>query len=668
MKTLYENYRSWIKIILSVLVLVFFILAVYDVYLQRVELAILFGEGALVRWLVMLGCTGLYLLCLGLTLAFIWSTERATYILAQIVRFLHQSTILRWVVMILAGILPAYLLTFTFLGEVFETPYLRLVLMLISSMCLALALSTREMNLPNYSTLLLGLVLTGSLIAIATQFSTVTNYPFALHWSEGNRLYDYSLPFGSERYNYSGKITNPYSSIGRYALWGIPYLIPNTPIWLHRLWNAVLTTIPFILFGFLLARWTYFDKVGKWAFALWVYLFLVQGPIYTPLILSAILLALLVQPNKWWLSWIGAFIAGYYASISRWTWMPAAGTWAVMILLDGFKMSKPFKLDQVFKRLLPIALVGITGYLGGILGNPKLFSPSELSQSTTFSQPLLWYRLLPNPTYKEGILLGLALATLPVAILLIWMALSHKKPLNWVQSSAYLLASLAFLAIGLTASVKIGGGNNLHNLDMFLITLALLCGLFLKEAGASLFAGWRTWAQALLALAIFIPAWTPIQHAQPLSLPSGEETQKALDIIRKKVSLYRTIGEVLFIDQRQLLTFGLVENIPFVPEYEKKYMMDQAMAGNLAYFEKFYQDLVNKRFALIISDPLFPKRKYTDMFSEEHNAWVKWVVWPLLCYYAPVNTLKEVNVQLLVPKERPSNCPKGLQNPSPNPE
>lgn len=43
-------------------------------------------------------------------------------------------------------------------------------------------------------------------------------------------------------------------------------------------------------------------------------------------------------------------------------------------------------------------------------------------------------------------------------------------------------------------------------------------------------------------------------------------------------------------------------------------------------------------------------------FDEENNAWVKWVSRPVLCYYEPKVTLKEVGVQLLVPKADTSDC------------
>ena len=62
-------------------------------------------------------------------------------------------------------------------------------------------------------------------------------------------------------------------------------------------------------------------------------------------------------------------------------------------------------------------------------------------------------------------------------------------------------------------------------------------------------------------------------------------------------------GEVLFMDQRQLLAFGNVGDIPLVAEYEKKLVMDKAMSQDDEYFADFYHDISNQRFALIVSEP-----------------------------------------------------------------
>jgi hypothetical protein len=67
-------------------------------------------------------------------------------------------------------------------------------------------------------------------------------------------------------------------------------------------------------------------------------------------------------------------------------------------------------------------------------------------------------------------------------------------------------------------------------------------------------------------------------------------------------------------------------------------------------FPPFYRDLERHRFSLIISDPLHLPIKDSEFgFSEENNAWVKWVAAPILCYYEPLITLQEFKIELLVP-------------------
>jgi hypothetical protein len=93
--------------------------------------------------------------------------------------------------------------------------------------------------------------------------------------------------------------------------------------------------------------------------------------------------------------------------------------------------------------------------------------------------------------------------------------------------------------------------------------------------------------------------------------------------------------------------------VPLVPEYEKKLVMDHAMAEDEAYFNPFYRDLASHRFALIVSEPLrveFQGGVYH--FGNENDAWVRWVAHPMLCYYNPVFTMRSLGVQLLLPKEK----------------
>ena len=296
-------------------------------------------------------------------------------------------------------------------------------------------------------------------------------------------------------------------------------------------------------------------------------------------------------------------------------------------------------------------------------------------------QPLLWYRLFPNATYGSGILLGLLIAVGPLIVILAFQAV-HSWKLNLLQKLSILLPLCAFLVVGLIVSTKIGGGGDLHNLDMFLIALLFAAALAWKGGGAEWLAAIQNekiWMQASVLLLFAIPAFQPLMALRPLSfakdanwlavladvekpkdlgsLPSEGAIQADLQELNQAMKTAQGQGDVLFMDQRQLLTFGYIRDVALVPEYEKKLMMDEALSSNAAYFQPFYKDLAAHRFSLIISDPLRTPIKDSEYgFGEENNAWVKWIAKPILCYYQEKNTLTDVHVEMLTPRQGPNDC------------
>ena len=213
---------------------------------------------------------------------------------------------------------------------------------------------------------------------------------------------------------------------------------------------------------------------------------------------------------------------------------------------------------------------------------------------------------------------------------------------------------MIFLAAGLIFSVKIGGGSNLHNLDMFLILVLIISALAWQAGmGNWLFEKIRLDSSVCLLIlaAILIPCWDSLSSAVPRIYPKAETTADAVEKIRETIDVHE--GEdILFIDQRQLLTFGTVQKIPLIADYEKKWMMDEAMSNDAAYFEPYFRDLKNHRFGAIISEPLYIKFQGAGGdFSEENDLFVTYVSVPTLCYYEPYETFQEQGVQILVPRD-----------------
>jgi hypothetical protein len=308
---------------------------------------------------------------------------------------------------------------------------------------------------------------------------------------------------------------------------------------------------------------------------------------------------------------------------------------------------------------------------------------SEFVTYAVTDQPLLWYRLLPNSTYGTGILLGLMIAVLPVLILLVWLSVSQKWQLNIWQKFAIMGPLLAFLGVGLVASTKIGGGGDLHNMDMFLIGVAFAVFIAWVNGGKETVMNNEMpgWVRATLIAALVFPAVTPVRqlrsyhHGDEIAslllltdktpaeaksfdmLPDSVAVDTALTEIQEAVNEYQKIGDVLFMDQRQLLTFDYIHEERFIPEYEKKVLMNEALSTNYEYYLSFYRDITDQRFSLIITEPLrTPLKDSSFEFGEENNAWVEWVSIPVLCYYQEIQTYKEVNVMLLIPKPVPDDC------------
>lgn len=528
----------------------------------------------------------------------------------------------------------------------------------------------------------------GCFYAAFSKLVFVTNYPFSLYWSEGNRFFDYSTLFGSSRYNLpAGGDIYAFINWGMQLPWALPFLFPGLSIGTFRLWYQLMWILPAFLLGF--SAYRAFSPNKTWhgmaiLFGLWAFLFLNQGPIYAPLLIAAIL-TMIGSRMRFVPAMLCILLASFYAHESRWTWSYAPGLWAGLSAL--LMIQRPSLQKGKIRTLLRPVLLGLSGLMGGRvlpailpriaawvgqLTSPPAESPLQPSNAPDLSnvhinilpdittaatrQPLLWERLFPNSTYPPGILLGLIWAMLPLILLLVFLVLKKRWPLNGLQILGALAVCAAFLGVGLTASVKIGGGSNLHNLDMFLVTLLVLaaCAVtYLMQAGKrSPTPG--LWVSALVSLALVSPVTYTLQSTEKPQIPESGAVQESFAVIRERLDEIGPDEEVLFIDHRQLLTFDLVPQLPLVDEYEKKKLMDEAMGGNENYFKPFYADIASHRFALIVNEPLsFVVAREDYAFSEENDAYVQWVTVPLMCTYEPIYTNRETSVELLVPRAGP---------------
>lgn len=119
-------------------------------------------------------------------------------------------------------------------------------------------------------------------------------------WSEGNRIWDYSIRFGRDRYGIAdNQDIYVLLDAGRMLIGGLPFLIPNVNIEAVRLWIGLTLILPYFLVG--IAAYIVAEKsVRIWILmTLWVFLFLRQGPIHSPLVLAAALTIFVWRKPLW---------------------------------------------------------------------------------------------------------------------------------------------------------------------------------------------------------------------------------------------------------------------------------------------------------------------------------------------------------------------------------
>lgn len=556
-----------------------------------------------------------------------------------------------------AALLIAYpLVLFGFYGRFLESTYPRLlafsIVLILATNLLAAGRKQRWIESLPLAALALGVV-----YSAATFFNQVSTYPFSLEWSEISRYYQASFYFSKQVYG--AQLPLPVTHPSRYLLQSIPFLVANTPLWLHRLWQALLWVGMPLLTGWALARRL---KLGRWqiAFIAWSYLFLMQGAVFYHLLPCVFIVLFGFDKSRPWRTFLFVALASIWAGISRVNWIPMPG--AIAALLYALEVRPAGKTSALTPRYLwPPALYAVGGSLVA-LGAYALYiaqsGVADVSQfGSSFTSALLWNRLLPNGEFGLGILLGILLVSAPL-LALIWMLRSRAGLDTW-RGLAIAALLLIFFAGGLIVSVKIGGGTNLHNMDAYMVLLWILAAMFAfgelasaskKPASAKLSAG-------LLAALVAVPVLFAAFSGGPLGLPARQVADDALAQIRELTQeAAANGGRVLFISQRHLLTFHMIEGVPLESNYEKLFLMEMAISHNDAYLARFWDSIDDQVFALIITDPLNTNinEEADDTLAAENNAWVREVSKAVLCAYEPLVTYPELGIQVLQP--RASKC------------
>ncbi|MBE0685857.1 MAG: hypothetical protein IH585_07635 [Anaerolineaceae bacterium] len=533
-----------------------------------------------------------------------------------------------------------------------------LLLLWVSGLGVWLLQNSKRKRLASLNFLLL-LVIGGVLYKIGTFVPDVQSAPFSLGWSEGSRYYNASLFFGSSIYG--DRFPLPVLHPSRYLLQSLPFLLGSLSILIHRFWQVILWIVMVGLGSYsLVKRINPANKFVAWLLGLWMFLFFFQGAVYYHLMVCVILVLMGYNTKRPWQTLLFVLIASVWAGLSRVNWMPVPALLAVTLYL----LESPARGVNWFKYLRYPLLWCLVGGGSALLAKRvyALLSGNDVEQfASSFSSYMIWSRLLPNATYKPGIILGLMIVFLPLALLTAQQMMNNgwRRYYHWIRTFGLLGILFVFGLGGVVVSVKIGGGGDLHNLDAFLvfwvvITTSIILNRFGFEDDQP--PGHSKLSYGLVLLVVVVPVILAFQKNttwtfQDVAAQKNDvaHIQQALDLITENT------GDVLFITERQLLTFGDIRGIPLIPDYEKVFLMEMVMSNNQLYLDDFHQKLANHEFSAIILDSIFTEtQEVKDSFWVENNLWVDKVVYPILDAYEPVITFQNKNINLLIPRGKPN--------------
>ncbi len=510
----------------------------------------------------------------------------------------------------------------------------------------------KEHTLP--TSFLFLILIAGAAYRIGVFIPDVQSLPFSMGWSEASRYYNASLFF--DRQLYGMHLPLPVLHPSRYLLQSIPFLFASGSIFVHRLWQVLLWVGMTFLGSFALTRrFRLSDRFTELALTLWLFLFFFQGAVYFHLMVCVILVLLGFNKQKPLRTLLFVVFASVWAGLSRLNWYPVPALLAVSL----YFIEQPVGQKKWYIYLKYPILWSVLGGLAAFLTNHIYvrLSGNDPSQfASSLSSLMIWSRLFPNASYPLGILLGLFIVSLPLvlAMLLVIRANGFHYYWQWIRSLGLMAILFVFLVGGIFVSVKVGGGGDLHNMDAFLvflvvIALHVLLGHYTCEMHHT--QAKNTLPILILFLLVLVPVFFAFEPHSRWGFMDANKQQPKIDLIQAAIDLAnKENGDVLFISEKQLLTFNYIKGVRLDPDYEKVMLMEMVMSNNQPYLAQFLEKLKSHTYAVIVTDSVQThKFDDADAFGIENNLWVDRVTIPLLENYTQVFALNEGEVNVLVP-------------------
>lgn len=573
-----------------------------------------------------------------------------------------------WPALLIALTGSSFVLFHTYYTDLLRTQnWVRLLIFLLLTL---LGMNALKLLRPAFSwpaAFIVTVLLQTAVYRVANYLPDVTDYPFAMGWSETSRFYWPSL-FLSESI-YGQRVAWPILHPSLHLTLLPPYFF-DAPLWFHRIWQvAIRFGLLALIAPALLSRLKLENRSFRWLVGLWIFVYVLMLPLYLHLAVPVFIMLWGFSSTDNRRTWLALIAASIWAGLSRLNWYPMPGAIAVVLFL----LERPWTVDSrrwftVYGLRSTVKLLSwfAVGTLIALATQRIYIALSGIENAgdfyTSISSTLLWNRLWPNASYWLGIIPALLIFSAPLWLVLVISLWQRRADWHPLRLGLIFIALITFLGGGIIVSLKIGGGADLHNTDAYAILL-LIVGTYLFFGRYTTENGQQThapkWHWTLVALLVLVPTWFVLQARAALPTYEPAQSQATLTALQQRVdSVNAQGGEILFITQRHLIAMKMLKNVKLIPEYEREELMEMAMAQNEIYLDTFRDQLRNHRFAAIVVDPLLINfMGESDSMGAENDAWTRYVGKRILCTYQRAELFSADHIAIYVPQVGAEKCP-----------
>ena len=284
----------------------------------------------------------------------------------------------------------------------------------------------------------------------------------------------------------------------------------------------------------------------------------------------------------------------------------------------------------------------------------------EFLSKTTF----IWGRLFPSATNPLGLLPSIIICSLPMLVIILLFTRKNLRKIHWIRITTIGILLFLFFIGGILVSCKIGGGNNLHNFDGYLILL-MVCDLYFVfnvVTGEKKLEGIGTEAlKRIILIGIILQGGWIIYYLPGLSgLKTLAAANAEISHIQELVNNVKKNDPrpVLFLYQIQLIATKTIQGVSPVANLDNVALLDFALSNSPSLLSDYYEGVSKQTWSMILMPPVFAEniKNASFEFGEENNTWINYIARPLLCSYHSVEQNLDFDYEIFLPTENAQSC------------